>query len=128
MVALKDISLSNEAFRSSKRHITALFVGGTSGVGKGTLIQLARHALAPTIYMVGRSKESAQPLLNELNSFNSEATYIFIETEVSLIKNVDVVCEQVKAQEKKLDLLFMSAGYPSLDGRNGTRHLFCFAK
>ena len=124
MVTLTDIRLSNEGFKSGKRDITALFVGGTSGVGKGTLIQLAKQAHAPTVYVVGRSKKSAQPLLDELNSLNSDGSFIFIETEVSLIKNVDVVCEQIKAKEKKLDLLFMSAGYLTLDGRNGTRHSF----
>lgn len=125
MVAIKDIRLSNNAFKASKKDVTALFVGGTSGVGKGTLIQLAKHAPAPTVYLVGRSKSSATSLLDELKSLNSEGNFIFTETEVSLIKNVDAVCEQIKVKEKKLDLLFMSAGYLTLNGRNGTCHSFC---
>jgi NADP-dependent 3-hydroxy acid dehydrogenase YdfG len=120
MVWLKDIRLSNDAFKASKKHVVALFVGGTSGIGKGTLIQLAKHAPAPTVYIVGRSKKSTTPLLEELKSLNPEAHFIFLETEVSLIKNVDAVCKEIRANETKLDLLCMSAGYLSLDGRKGT--------
>jgi hypothetical protein len=36
-----------------------------------------------------------------------------------LIKNVDKACDEIKSCEKKLDLLFMSPGYLSFDGRNG---------
>jgi NADP-dependent 3-hydroxy acid dehydrogenase YdfG len=120
MVLLKDIRLSNDAFKASERHVVALFVGGTSGIGKGTLIQLVKHVPAPTVYIVGRSKRSATPLLGELNSLNPDARFIFLETEVSLIKNVDAVCKEIRANETKLDLLYMSAGYLSLDGRKGT--------
>lgn len=45
---------------------------------------------------------------------------MFIETECSLIRNVDEVCECIEKMEKGLDLLFLSAGYLSVDGRNGS--------
>src|SRR5579859_1026108 len=120
MVSAKDIRLSNNAFKARKKHITAVFVGGTGGVGKGTLLQLAKHAYSPTVYIIGRSEKSAMPLLDELNHLNPEGKYVFIETDVSLIKNVDKVSQQIKSAEQKLDLLFMSPGYLSLGGRNGT--------
>ncbi|KAK9243327.1 hypothetical protein V1506DRAFT_508583 [Lipomyces tetrasporus] len=46
--------------------MVAVFVGGTSGIGQGTLKQLAKYATAPKVYVVGRSKSSAAPLLREL--------------------------------------------------------------
>ena len=123
MVTLASIRLSNATFNASHKSLTALFVGGTSGIGKGTLIQLVKHSPAPTIYIVGRSEKSATPLLEELKQLNADGKYIFIETECSLIRNVDEVCERIKETEKGLDLLFMSTGYLSLDGRNGILHL-----
>ncbi|KAK9243172.1 hypothetical protein V1506DRAFT_405580 [Lipomyces tetrasporus] len=97
-----------------------LFVGGTSGIGKGTLRQLAKCANAPKVYIVGRSMTFAAPLLSELESLNPLGTFIFIETEISLIKNVDTVCAEKKRKERNLDLVFLSAGYLSVAGRQET--------
>jgi NADP-dependent 3-hydroxy acid dehydrogenase YdfG len=94
-------------------------VGATSGIGMGTLKQFTKHAHSPKIYIVGRSKTAAAPLLDELAGSNPQATFVFLETEISLIKKVDEVCEEIKSKEEKLDILFMSPGYLSFDGRNG---------
>jgi NAD(P)-dependent dehydrogenase (short-subunit alcohol dehydrogenase family) len=141
MVAIKDVRTSNATFKATKdRSLTAVFVGATSGIGMGTLKQFAKRAFAPKIYVVGRSKSAASALLEELQGSNPEATINFLETEISLIKvslshrsegnvliellmtfgqNVDIVCEEIKSREKKLDLLFMSPGYLSFGDRNG---------
>ena len=119
MVNIKDVRTSNASFKESKESLVAVFVGGTSGIGKGTLRQFAKHAYAPKVYVVGRSKSSAQPLLDELSTSNPQGNFIFLETEISLMKNVDKVCEEIKSKEKSLDLLFMTPGYLSFEGRNG---------
>jgi NADP-dependent 3-hydroxy acid dehydrogenase YdfG len=124
MVNIKDVRKSNLAFKLSGHAsgLVAVFVGATSGVGMGTLKQFAKYATAPKIYVIGRSKPGATPLLNELKASNLEATFEFIETEISLIKNVDLACDEIKSKEKKVDILFMSPGYLSFDGRQG---VFC---
>lgn len=121
MVALKDVRASNARFKEKATPgMVALFVGGTSGVGKGTLIQFAKNATAPRVYLVGRSKASSTPLLNELETLNPNGTFTFIETQISLIKNVDRVCDEIKAKEQKLDIIFLSTGYLTMEGRQGT--------
>lgn len=120
MVKLSDVRKSNEALASLGPGIVALFVGATSGVGKGTLTHFAKYADAPKVYIVGRSKAKAQPLVDELEKLNPNGTFTFIETEISLIKNCDDVCEQIKEKEKKVDIVFLSTGYLSFEGRNGT--------
>jgi NADP-dependent 3-hydroxy acid dehydrogenase YdfG len=122
MVAIKDIRISNAAFKESKESsgLVAVFVGATSGIGMGTLKALVKNANAPKIYILGRSKSSAATLLNELLSMIPQATLVFIETEVSLMKNVDTACEQIKSDEKKVDILFLSPGYLGFGGRKGT--------
>jgi len=124
MVNIKDVRKSNLAFKLSGHAsgLVAIFVGATSGVGMGTLKQFAKYATAPKVYVIGRSKTGATPLLNELKALNPEATFAFIETEISLIKNVDLACDEIKSKEKKVDILFMSPGYLSFDGRQG---VFC---
>jgi len=118
MVKIRDVRISNSTFKESKEPgLVALFVGATSGIGQGTLEQFAKNAYAPKVYVVGRSKSAATPLLNKLELLNPQATFVFIETEISLIKNVDKVSDEIKSKEEKLDILFMSPNYLSLGGR-----------
>jgi NAD(P)-dependent dehydrogenase (short-subunit alcohol dehydrogenase family) len=121
MVNIQDIRKSNLAFKLSG-HASgsiAVFVGATSGIGMGTLKQYAKYAQGGKAYIVGRSKRAAEPLLNELKTSNPQGTFEFIETEISLIKNVDLACDEIKSKEKKVDILFMSVGFLSAGGRIG---------
>ncbi|KAL4995897.1 hypothetical protein BDV10DRAFT_202703 [Aspergillus recurvatus] len=133
MVSLNLVRETNAALRSlSSTKITALFVGGTSGIGLYTLRALAKNTdgKALTAYIVGRSASRAKPVLSELQRLNPQARFPFIEADVSLIKNVDRVCREVLDAEKrpagagkgKLDFLFMTPGGISipLRGREET--------
>lgn len=44
---------------------------------------------------------------------------IYIKVDVSLLRNVDAVCEELRRREKKINVLFLTAGYMTLKGRNG---------
>ncbi|KAI9372254.1 hypothetical protein BJX61DRAFT_508044 [Aspergillus egyptiacus] len=119
MVSLKTVQASNARLRALG-NITALFVGGTSGIGQSTLRQLARHADSPTAYIIGRNEARARPLLSELQQLNHQGRFHFIEADVSLVRNVDAACRQIRQQQKKLNFLFMTPGGISLGGRNET--------
>jgi NADP-dependent 3-hydroxy acid dehydrogenase YdfG len=119
MVTLKDVRTSNEQLKHSDAHVVALFIGATSGIGKGTLLQLARHVPSLRVYIAGRSDRAASPQLQELESINPDGEFIFLETEISLIRNVDRVCEEIKHKEDKLDVIFLSAGCPVWGGIQG---------
>jgi NAD(P)-dependent dehydrogenase (short-subunit alcohol dehydrogenase family) len=116
MVSLGSVRKANGSL--SKK--VALFVGGTSGIGRSTLRQLALNVDAPTAYIVGRSEANAAPLLKELRQTNPKGSFNFIEANVSLISNVDKACEDIRKREKALDLLFMTPGGLSLVGRRET--------
>jgi NADP-dependent 3-hydroxy acid dehydrogenase YdfG len=121
MVNIKDVRASNATLKVAKESsgLVAVFVGATSGIGMGTLKQFAKYATAPKAYILGRSKKAATSLLNEIKSSNPQGTFKFIETEVSLIKNIDLACDEIKSKETKVDILFLSPGYLTLEGRNG---------
>ncbi|MCJ1380417.1 hypothetical protein MMC17_003520 [Xylographa soralifera] len=120
MVNIKYVRSSNASLAAKAPGMVALFLGATSGTGMGTLKQLARYANAPKVYIVGRSQRSATPLLDELKSLNPKGTFIFLETEISLIRNVDKICSEISSKEKKLDLLVVSTGYLTFAGRQDT--------
>ncbi|CAD0083395.1 unnamed protein product [Aureobasidium vineae] len=120
MVSLDLVRKANSSLGSRLPNPVALFVGGTSGIGRSTLRQLALNTNAPTAYIVGRSENSAKPVLKELRQINPLGSFNFIEADVSLISNVDKACESIKQREKALDMLFMTPDGLSLVGRRET--------
>jgi NAD(P)-dependent dehydrogenase (short-subunit alcohol dehydrogenase family) len=119
MPSLNTIRASNALLRTTLKSPTALFVGGTSGIGQSTLRQLARHTESPTAYIIGRNEARAKPFLSELRDLNGNGKFHFIEADVSLARNVDVACEEILDKAEKLNFLFMTPGGISFGGRNG---------
>ncbi|KAI1349557.1 putative short-chain dehydrogenases/reductase [Xylaria sp. FL0043] len=111
MVALSDIIASNKRIPSAlPAGLVAVFIGGTSGVGEYTLKAFARYARAPKVIVVGRSQEAADRILSECRQLSPEGHFEFIRADVSLLKNVDDVCRQIKERVSVINLLFESQG------------------
>ena len=55
-----------------------------------------------------------------MKTVNSSAQPTFLQTDISLLKNVDSVCAEIAAREKKVNLLFMTPGYMTIKGRDET--------
>jgi NADP-dependent 3-hydroxy acid dehydrogenase YdfG len=94
-------------------------VGGTSGIGESSAREFIRHASAPRVYLVGRSREQADRLIAEFKELNAEAQTNFILSDVSLLRNIDDVCKEISSKEEKINLLVLSAGIMTLKGRDG---------
>lgn len=101
--------------------LVGVFIGATSGIGEATLKKIAAYSHKPRLYFVGRSQDAADRITAECKVLNPAGEYIFIQADVSLIRVVDQVCEEIKAREKFLNILFLSAGVPSMD-RAGSHH------
>lgn len=119
MVNLKDIRNSNRSLQSVRPGLVAVFAGATAGIGLATLQQFVKNANGPKAYIIGRSKEKGSHLIAKLKSSNPMGTYVFIEGQISLIKEVDRICEEIRKLESHVDILCMSPGYLSLGGRHG---------
>jgi hypothetical protein len=112
MVSLDTIISSNKHIASDiPPGIVAIFVGGTSGIGETSMKQLAKHAVQPRIYFVGRSLNAGHRLTSELQAINPGGIYHFIQSDdISLLKNVDEVCDGIKSRESSINLIFLTVG------------------
>ncbi|KAK4163339.1 3-keto-steroid reductase [Cladorrhinum sp. PSN259] len=110
MVSLQQMQSSNVRINTLAPGLVAIFVGGTSGIGEATMKELAKHAVQPRIYFIGRSEEAAARITIELKSLNPGGRYHFIQADVSLLANVDNVCRDIQSRESLINLLFLTTG------------------
>jgi hypothetical protein len=111
MVSLTAVQASNARIPTIlPSGLVAVFVGGTNGIGEYTLKEFARLARQPRIYNIGRSQQASDRIEAECKKLNPDAQYTFIQADVSLIRSVDSVCEQIKSKENTVNILFLTVG------------------
>lgn len=119
MVNLSTVRSANVSRRSSRSGLVAVVVGGTNGIGRGFLDQLARQTDQPKIYIVGRGgAERLASIIAELQAINPSGTYIAVPCgDLSLLHEIDAASKRIAELEPShVDLLFMSQGFLSFDG------------
>lgn len=117
MVRLEEVRAGNARIGTElPPGLIGVFAGATSGVGELALKGFAKHAARPRIYFIGRSQEAGERLLVELKELNAEGEYNFIKADVSLMKNVDQVCREIKEKEKVVNVLLLSQGTLNMSG------------
>ncbi|WAO87301.1 Hypothetical protein NCS54_00460600 [Fusarium falciforme] len=114
------IRASNALITEATVPKTAVFVGGTDGIGKATLRDLVSKRFPIKVYIVGRNEAGHGALLDELRSLNPEADLIYVQGQISLVADSQRIAKHISAQEDKIDLLFLSAGYLPFTGRQET--------
>jgi len=121
----QQIQASNIRIDAGSYPRTAVFVGGTSGIGEATIRELVKAGTKDKspirIYIIGR-KESAERTNKSLDKLRAQYPHtelIFTQGDVSLLGDVKRLCTELKEKEKSLDLLFLSTGYSPLGGREG---------
>lgn len=118
MPSLSTIKAFNEAFTFSYIP-TAIFVGGTSGVGQAMAELLATYTNGrANIIIIGRNRAAADriiasfpqpPSLEETNGV--VVKHEFIQCDVSLMSNVRTAVEEIKKRHNKINMLVCSTGY-----------------
>ena len=119
MVSYKEIQASNALINDATAPQVAVFVGGTSGIGKSTIEALVGTGVSVRIYLVGRksSGKRMHAFIQDLHAVNPKAEVIWTEGEISLLAETKRVCENIKIKESRVDLLFLTPGYAPFSGR-----------
>ena len=86
-------------------------------LGFYTAREFARHTKSPHIYLIGRNETEASRIIPELESLNPTSQVSFIKSDVSLLKNVDEACKQIKEKETRVNLLFTTVGVMTMNGK-----------
>ncbi|KAF2462309.1 short-chain dehydrogenase/reductase [Lineolata rhizophorae] len=120
MVSLSEVAAHNASLKGLGAGLVGVFVGGTSGIGESTARAFVKHTAAPKVYLIGRDETKASSIIGEFSKLNPEGQVRFIKSDVSLLRNVDSVCDQIKSQEDKINLLFLSSGVLKTGGRDET--------
>ena len=66
-----------------------------------------------------RSQDAATRIISELKVIQPDAETTFIQKDLTRLKHIDEVCNEIKTKETKLNLLLMTQGTMSLKGRDG---------
>ncbi|TKA73808.1 hypothetical protein B0A55_05534 [Friedmanniomyces simplex] len=119
MVSINSVREANAKAKSIK-NLVCVFVGGTGGIGASTALELFRRTTSPKAYIIGRSPDKGEQVCNELREINPEGEAIFIEKDISILKDVDELCDDLKKREPKINCLFLTAGCMTLQGRDET--------
>ncbi|KAH7142912.1 hypothetical protein B0J13DRAFT_596172 [Dactylonectria estremocensis] len=120
MTVLAQLKASNARLTQATTPRTAVFVGGTDGIGKRALTELVSTGFPLKAYIIGRDRARHQPLLEGLRAINNNADLIYLEGQISLISEVRRITDEILDKEQEIDLLYHSAGFLPFVGRQET--------
>lgn len=116
--SLKDIQKENAKITLTNHR--ALVVGGTSGIGESMAKRLAKADVEVTI--VGRDQKRGEGIVQELSALSTTTkSHQFIACDTSLMSNIQQCCEHYQQGKSSLDMLIMSQGIGSMNGRTETK-------
>lgn len=90
-----------------------LLTGGTAGLGRETLVTLAKHNPAK-IFFTGRNASSAEKTITDLKQNAPNVAVKFVSCDQSSLVSVQKAAKEFLAEADRLDLLFCVAGIMAL--------------
>ena len=102
-----------------------IFIGGTSGVGAAMAVDFAKLTGGMGhIIIVGRNRKAADRILSSLSKPSAEYTEFkreFIQSDVSLMKNVKETASMLRERLPKINFLVLSASSDAADAAASLR-------
>ena len=90
-----------------------IVTGGTAGLGKETVLQLAKHGPGK-LYLTARSKSKADAAIAEITKAVPHAKIDFLELDLASFASVKRAADTILAVESRLDILMNNAGVMAL--------------
>lgn len=87
----------------------ALVTGGNAGLGKETVLQLAKHSPSQ-LYLAARTPSKAEAAIRDIKATVPNANITFLELDLASLKSVQRASETFLASSDRLDLLINNAG------------------
>ncbi|KAJ3575016.1 hypothetical protein NP233_g1381 [Leucocoprinus birnbaumii] len=121
MPSLVVVRQVNATFRPKYTPV-AVFVGGTSGIGKAMTQAFGRYTEGKSdIIIVGRNKTAAENILSSLpcppdGSYRRD----FVQCDATRMKNVQVATADILGRCPRINFLILSTGILTLKGRDET--------
>jgi hypothetical protein len=121
MPSISTVRAFNANFAPSYTPV-AIFVGGTSGIGQGMAEAFARHTKGNAhIVLVGRNRAAAEAILATFPKPTAPgATHEFVECDITLMKNVHRVANELLTRIPTINFLVLTPGVMTMNGRNET--------
>ncbi|KAJ7735919.1 oxidoreductase [Mycena metata] len=86
-----------------------LVTGGTAGIGRETLLALAKHN-PKGLYFTGRNSQRGAQVVADINTTAPSITAAFLECDLESLASVQRAVEQFISQSDRLDVLICNAG------------------
>ena len=99
---------NNQTLLQSLAGKTCIVTGGTSGIGKETVIGLTR--LYADVTIIGRSKEKCEAVTNEIISSTNNKNIRYLLADLSSMNAVRRLAESIVASNSPIDILISDAG------------------
>ncbi|CAL1706630.1 unnamed protein product [Somion occarium] len=121
MPSLSKVLADNNAYKWAYLPV-ALFVGGTSGIGRGTAQAFAKATKGNAhIIICGRDRSAAESLIASFPKPTSQdAKHEFIQCDVTRMKNVQAATSSLLSRLPKLNYLVITCGFMAFRGRDET--------
>ncbi|GAB7344741.1 hypothetical protein MBLNU457_3211t1 [Dothideomycetes sp. NU457] len=127
MVQLSTVHAINTSL--IQQPLVAVIAGGTSGIGEYILQALVRAhnsgGKGVRVYIVGRNAQKGEERIKECRQLCPDGDFRFVKADLSLLREVDVACSEILAQEAKekngrVDMLYMTQGEVKFGSRCDT--------
>ena len=82
---------------------------GTNGLGAATVTKLAQHNLGRIIF-TGRDAKAAESVIGHCRAVAPDSPVCFVPCDLSDLKSVKIVAEQIISENARLDILMCNAG------------------
>jgi len=86
---------------------TILVTGGTNGIGKGIAMHFLKRG--ERVIVVGSSSKNGNTFYNEAKQLGAEERAVYIQADLSLVKENRRIIEEIESQFHSLDMLVLCA-------------------
>lgn len=118
--SIASIRASNKAILSTLSTPTAVFLGGTSGIGRAMAESFAAHTNgAANIIILGRNESAGREIIASFPT-SPGVVHQFVQCDATSMKGIGEVAEALRAEVPKVDFVVMSPGYSAIEGRTET--------